>query len=130
MFTNADNYAPWGAHQGASLLHDEIRNNNNGHFKAVTFDEAWQYTNSGYAVYLTAYNSAYYVNSNNSRVPGHIATCYTENKENEDANKVPDPKVIQAGSTTGTITVKKVWGSSMITNNNVKANLYLGYIIK
>jgi hypothetical protein len=127
MFTSGANYAPWGAHQSASKLHDILKGNTNGQFKAVTHDEAWKYTNAGYVVYLTAYNWRYYNNTTNDphRYSGHIATCYQTigYREYEKA------RLIQAGSSTGELAFKEVWGENM-RDNHVKANLYLGYIIK
>jgi hypothetical protein len=130
----SSDYAPWGAHNRAASLHDAIRNNNNGHFKSVTFDEAWRYTNKGYVVYLTAYNSRYYANNNNSVHPGHIATCYETigYEDITDANKFLDGKIIQAGGSCGTFKFQNIWtvGNYGTNNEHVKANLYLGYIIK
>jgi hypothetical protein len=128
-------YAPWGEHKRAAFLHEALTNNTNGHFKSVTFDEAWKYTNAGYVAYLTAYNAAYYNGNILHKHPGHIATCYQTNgySNYEGAN------LIQAGAKNterviGFVT--EVWtmkGGYTITddeNSNVKANLYLGYIIK
>jgi hypothetical protein len=131
-FTVGSNYAPWGTHQAAAYLHDDIRNNKNGHFKAVTFDEAWKYTNAGYVVYLTAYNRRYYANEtkNPYQHSGHIATCY----ETKGYEKYEGAKVIQAGGagTAGIIGfVTNVWTKKNYPEiSNIKANLYLGYILK
>jgi hypothetical protein len=121
-----NNYAPWGGHYTAAKLHENITNNVNGHFKAVTFDEAWRYTNTGYVVYLTAYHHLYYEGKiGKYGKSGHIATCYQTIEYNEHEKA----KLIQAGTSAGELAFNSVWSKNMI-NNHVKANLYLGYIIK
>jgi hypothetical protein len=133
-FTNGNNYAPWGKHNSAARLHDVIKDNINGQFKSVTFDEAWKYTNSGYVVFLTAYNWRYYKNNANPySYSGHIATCYQT-----DYSTYEGAKLIQAGGdgTEGIVGfVTNVWTKENYTvtndaSSNVKANVYLGYIIK
>ena len=127
VFTSGSNYAPWGVHQSAARLNDVLIDNTNGQFKAVTFDEAWKYTNAGYVVYLTAYNRRYYAKETNDpyRFSGHITTCY----QTIGYKSYEDAKLIQAGSSTGELAFKEVWEINM-RDNYVKANLYLGYILK
>jgi hypothetical protein len=131
-FTTGDNYAPWGIHQSAAKLHEELMNNTKGPFKAVTFDEAWQYTNVGYVVYLTAYNRRYY--SGETKDPysysGHIATCYFTEKYED--HEPWDRLIIQAGNSCDVLPFSNGWskGKYGTDNEHIKANLYLGYIIK
>ena len=89
-----DNYAPWGPHDFASRIHD-VLNTGEG-FSPVGFDEAWNYTNAGYIVYLSAYNWRYHAGlADKYDYSGHIATCYpTENYEN---GSYLTAKIIQAG---------------------------------
>jgi hypothetical protein len=133
MFTSKSNYAPWGAHNPAAKLHDVLKDNTNGQFKSVTFNEAWEYTNAGYVVYLTAYNSKYYDGRTKDpyQYSGHIATCYQTNIETLGGNLM-EANIIQAGSICGVYTFQKIWVKGKYGENNeyVKANLYLGYIIK
>lgn len=129
IFTTGENYAPWGKHEAASIIHEKLINNENKHFKPLNHDEAWKYTNAGYVVYLTAYNWRYYAGkAHKYEYPGHIATCYPTPEYNP-----KDPTtgiVIQAGERVGKLFFRKdVWKSSLY-DNNIKANLYLGYILK
>ena len=130
--SGSNEYAPWGKHDSAAKLHEAIINNINGHFKPVTFDEAWKYTNAGYVVYLTAYNRRYYTGETNNPYlrSGHIATCY-ETKEYTEYSKA---QIIQAGggNNSKVITFSGGWGTTGYGNNHeeIKANLYLGYILK
>jgi hypothetical protein len=131
-FTTDANYAPWGTHQPAAYLHDEIRNNTTGHFKAVTFDEAWRYTNAGYVAYLTAYNNRYYEGKSKDpyQYSGHIATCYNTKQETLEDN-ILNGNVIQAGNKVGVMPLISAWGNSYgAKREHVKSNLYLGYILK
>jgi hypothetical protein len=137
LFSTADNknldsnYAPWGPNARAATIHEFAIDNKNGHFKSVTFDEAWKYTNAEYVVYLTAYNSKYYEkHTDETKHPGHIATCYqTKGYEN---GKFLNANIIQAGGDCGVHTFQSIWteGKYGSKNEHVKANLYLGYIIK
>ncbi|ALO13826.1 hypothetical protein L21SP5_00146 [Salinivirga cyanobacteriivorans] len=117
------NYAPWGPHNYASKIHD-VLNTGEG-FSPVGFGEAWNYTNAGYIVYLTAYNWRYYAGlAGKYDYSGHIATCYpTQNYEN---GSYLNANIIQAGGTTNITQLNQVW-----TNiNNVQARIYLEYILK
>lgn len=121
------NNAPWGSHARASILHDKIQNSNE--FKPVTFDEAWKYTNAGYIVYLSSYNSSYYAGNLGKIHPGHIATCYPT-EPYEDGSFLT-AKVVQAGSKSDVLNFGSAWGKAYgVNREHVSANIYLGYILK
>ncbi|MDA3954942.1 MAG: hypothetical protein PF485_14945 [Bacteroidales bacterium] len=127
--STSNTYAPWGKHQAAAYLHDEIKDNKNGKFKNVNFDKAWKYTNAGFIVYLTSYNRRYYsgATTNKYKYSGHIATCYPTSSYV--SNNYLDANVIQAGLGEAQVkSFKYCFGSSYI--ENVSANIYLGYILK
>jgi len=127
LIKNLD-YAPWGAHNFASRIHDAL--NTGEEFKSIGFDEAWNYTNAGYIVYLTAYNWRYYEGlAGKYEYSGHIATCYpTENYEN---GSYLTAKIIQAGYISEISTIQTIWyrPSYGLNKEMVKSNLYLDYII-
>jgi predicted transcriptional regulator len=113
---------PWGSHGSASQIHDKI--DSSKQFKSLGFDDAWKYTNSGYVVYLTAYNWQYYVGltTNAHAYSGHIATCYpTDNYQH-----YLTANIIQAGAKIGIMQLQNIWSDP----RNIKANVYLGYILK
>jgi hypothetical protein len=133
---------PWGVHGNASQIHNAIVENKAKEFKPITeFSDAWKYANNHYVVYLTAHNAAYYtkgiseadqasIMQNNS---GHIATCYPT--EDFDPADVTTGKVVQAGTNWGVMNFAvKVWTHANYDAKNnggiIKANLYLGYILK
>lgn len=119
---------PWGAHGTASQMHDKMIASKE--FKGVETNYAWKYANAGYVVYLSAYNRRFYQGrtDNAHAYSGHIATCLPTPDYNPE-----DPTtgiVIQAGASVGKLYFRKdVWTSSSY-DNNIKANLYLGYILK
>ena len=121
---------PWGSHGTASQMHDSINSSNQ--FKLIGFDDAWKYTNAGYVVYLSAYNWRYYdgLTTDKNAYSGHIATCYPTNNYRNGGYLTAN--IIQAGSSIGITTIGDVWRRSSYGQNKekVKANLYLGYILK
>ena len=134
-----DKGTPWGGNQRANILHYRINKNANKVFVRVKMDgsdrsydnisgkTAWDYTEAGYVVYLTAFNqemSMDYLNQPSEAAlaevikdrkygSGHIATCY-----NADAD-ADEGEVIQAGTTTDVLK----WTGAQT------AHVYLGYIL-
>ena len=105
--------APWGRHTRASGIHEAIQYNLN--FVPIDKDDAWNYTNKSFVVYVTAYNDSYYKNKDDDhKHPGHIATCYPDEGRNIN-------RVIQGGKTNGLV----LWNK-----NYLLYHLYLGYIIQ
>ena len=101
-------YGPWGKHRSANDLYNVIDNDENKQFKKIEkgVDDPWIYTNNGYVVYLTSYNSS---------GSGHIATCYPDEKKIE-----LKKRVVQGGSRTEVLQ----W------NGYTNIHIYLGYILK
>gem|GEM_PF-3867238 len=101
-------YGPWGKHKSANGLYNAIDNDETKQFKKIEkgLDDPWLYTNKGYVVYLTSYNSS---------GSGHIATCYPDEKKEKMKNRV-----VQGGATTGVLQ----W------NGYTNIHIYLGYILK
>ncbi|MFW5879961.1 MAG: hypothetical protein ACOCUV_03975 [bacterium] len=129
-----DNSSPWGGNQRANIIHYRINKNADSTFVRVKKDisdsynnpsgkNAWDFTEVGYVVYLTAFHkdmSMSYLNQPTEKAlenairnagygSGHIATCY---------NAV-DGTVVQAGNSTDVLK----WNTAQT------AHVYLGYIL-
>jgi hypothetical protein len=134
-------YAPWGKHGRASEIHDAIKASSN--FIPIKIDEnvagfvrAWELTNAGYVVYLTAYNRAYYATTPGEIHPGHIATCFPNRGMEVSLQNWKQAKIIQAGDKTDLLDFDEVWESNNFSNGvrkgnrqKIQAHLYLGYIL-
>lgn len=55
--SNREDYAPWGSHHWANVIHYRINNDNGDRFKKVSLnDKAWDFVDAGYVVYFTAFH--------------------------------------------------------------------------
>lgn len=100
-------YGPWGKHDSANNIYKAIDKDENKQFKKIeNGHDAWLYTNKGYVVYLTSHSSS---------GSGHIATCYPDEDEIEQKERV-----VQGGARTEVLQ----W------NGYTNIHIYLGYILK